>query len=268
MALVSQYHALFCLLVRCIPVELQRLNMRRTTRSRAPIKFFDDNPDYIKPSKLKKPKKTQSPPPDRPEIRAAEDPPAPEVKDAQAGPLPTYSPPIQVPFVLFKLRWTEREPIDLFLKLLGWESVLAIVAATNAHARASMGPDQQFVRTWSDLNPGELLCWLGLLFCMGSRAARRRKDHWPTFAPFMSEWRWNQIHRHLTFNIDSTKRPLPDFGPVECQPWWKVEPVYSTVRANCIQAVEPSSWISVDEIMVPFRGRSAHTVKQPNKPID
>ena len=49
--------------------------------------------------------------------------------------------------------------------------------------------------------------------------------------------------------------------------WWKIEPIASMVRINCRQAVRPSSYIAVDEIMVPFRGKSTHKVKIKGKPI-
>ena len=39
------------------------------------------------------------------------------------------------------------------------------------------------------------------------------------------------------------------------------------IRENCLFAVRPATWFSVDELMVPFHGRSQHTTTMPNKPI-
>ena len=64
----------------------------------------------------------------------------------------------------------------------------------------------------------------------------------------MGRQRWEQIFRYLTIN------------PRELQPrdpWWaKVEPVSMWIRENCLFAVYPATWFSVDELMVPFHGRS------------
>ena len=95
------------------------------------------------------------------------------------------------------------------MKLLGWESVVAIVAATNAYAAADVAPRQQYARTWHPLTTGEFLCWLGLLFYMALYTIKRREDYWPRCGLFMSQTRWDQIHRMLTFNITSTIRPIP-----------------------------------------------------------
>jgi hypothetical protein len=76
---------------------------------------------------------------------------------------------------------------------------------------------------------------------------------------FMSQTRWEQIHRFLTFNADSTAGDASFFD--------KVEPVASIVRRNCADAVIPSSWLSVDEAMVSFKGRSEHTTRLQGKPI-
>jgi Transposase IS4 len=96
---------------------------------------------------------------------------------------------------------------------------------------------------------------------------RRRHDHWPDFERYMSKFRWDQIHRFLTFNIESTNLPQNEPQSITTPWFYRIEPVHSIIRANCIQAVTPSSWIVVDEAMVPFSGRSLHTVKLPNKPI-
>ena len=178
-----------------------------------------------------------------------------------------FSPPNYVDFEPLKVNWIENDPFSLFIKFLGEESLMAIVVATNAKAASQMGPLPRNPRYWTPLSREELLCWLGLLFYMALHAEKRRSDHWPVLTPFMRQTRWDQIHRFLTFNIETTilpqSKPLP-----KGRPWWfRVEPVYSIVRENCHLAVVPPSWIVVDEAMVPFSGRSVHTVKLPNKPI-
>src|ERR1700744_5633038 len=84
----------------------------------------------------------------------------------------------------------------------------------------------------------------------------------------MSLYRWEQIHRHMTFSTNSIAYPQQrsDRTPKD-PPWWKLEPVLSTIRENCQRAVTPASWVSVDEVMVSYRGRTSHTLKIKNKPI-
>jgi hypothetical protein len=76
----------------------------------------------------------------------------------------------------------------------------------------------------------------------------------------MAQQRWNQIHRFLSFSTQRTPQPG--------DPWWyKIEPINSIIRTNCHSAITPSTWLAIDESMVPFTGRSVHTVKLPGKPI-
>jgi hypothetical protein len=161
----------------------------------------------------------------------------------------------------------EREPIALFLFFLGEESLSAIVAATNMYANSQITVSHRWADRWSDINIGELLCWIGILFYMAKGTAARRNDYWPILSPWMSHDRWDNIHRYLTFNIDSAFRPQPPFRPEEGDPWWKVEPIWSTVRRNSQRAVAPATWISIDEVMVSYRGRLSYTVKMKNKSI-
>jgi hypothetical protein len=78
----------------------------------------------------------------------------------------------------------------------------------------------------------------------------------------MSQTRWEQIHRYLTFNMD----PQAGEGPGSSF-FDKIEPVASMIRTSCQQAAVPASWVTVDEAMVPYKGRSNHTVKILGKPV-
>src|ERR1700709_308955 len=98
---------------------------------------------------------------------------------------------------------------------------------------------------------------------------KRKDEQWFSLSRFMSHYRWDQIHRYLTFNTATTLHP--DHDEFAEQPYGflrlRLEPVYSIIKTNCQQAITTSSWVSVDEAMVPFTGRSKHTVKQKGKPI-
>jgi hypothetical protein len=179
-----------------------------------------------------------------------------------------YDPPINVPESSMAVLATERTPFDLFMRFLGWNSVAAIILATNARANAFLiQPAQRHSRKWSPLTEGELLLWLGLLFYMINPIQRRRHEYWNSSRSVLDQWmgrtRWEQIHRFLTFSMDYI-----DNTPPSDAPWYtRLEPVLSNVRGNCQTAIIPSAWLTIDEVMVRFSGRTKHIVKAPNKPI-
>jgi hypothetical protein len=223
----------------------------------------------VTPHKSRGPKNPQKFAPKPPETRPAVGPVPSAVKELIDQPIPQYSPPIEVERTPFKIHWIGNDPFSLFIKFLGETSIIAIVNATNAKAGGQMGPLPHFARKWVPLTRGEFFCWLGLLIYMANYTGMSRQDHWPRLKSFMSQERWEQIHRFLTFNISTTHlpQPPPQPGPSTEPAWFRVEPVYSIIRSNCQEAITPSSWVSVDEAMVPFHGRSKHTVKMPGKPI-
>jgi hypothetical protein len=164
------------------------LIMKPPSRQSKPFKFFDDQ---LAVAEATRPKKTKKIEPRAPKTIPATDPPAPEILQVESQ-LPThFTPPVQVGFETFKVNIEERTPFDIFVKLLGWESVVAIVAATNAYAAADVAPRQHYARTWHPLTTGEFLCWLGLLFYMASCTIKRREDYWPRCGLFMSQTRWD-----------------------------------------------------------------------------
>jgi hypothetical protein len=74
----------------------------------------------------------------------------------------------------------------------------------------------------------------------------------------MTETRWDQIHRFLTFN------PQPRHQNES--PFDRVEPIASSIRYNCQNAVKASTWIAVDEAMAGYAGRTKDSVNLPSKP--
>jgi hypothetical protein len=162
----------------------------------------------------------------------------------------------------------ERDAFGLFIRLLVWNSIHAIVLATNARVNTfSMQPSQRYSRSWTPLTAKELLTLLSLLFYMANHMAKRRNEHWNSSQSVLNQWmgrtRWDQIHRFLTFSIEY----IGQIPPLDA-PWYaRLEPVLLTVRRNCQTAIIPSSWVAVDEVMVSFSGRTKYIVKVLNKPI-
>ena len=98
---------------------------------------------------------------------------------------------------------------------------------------------------------------------MGRHRCHNADDYWNplmyNIGRHMCRNRWQQIHRFLTINAGTQQSKDPW--------WWKIEPIASEIRSNCRKNLSPPSWLAVDEIMVPFTGRSVHTIKIKNKPV-
>lgn len=182
----------------------------------------------------------------------------------------TFTPPILLDESPFRPLWIERKPMQLFICFLGgMQSLIMICEATNVYAEQQVTKQNSCKkpRPWVPLSPTELITWLGGLIYMGIHKESNREAFWNrsfsesthNLGRWMSETRWDQIHRYLTFS--ATPRTNHD-------DWWSpIEPIATRVRENCKSAVEPSNWVAVDEAMVAFTGRSKHVVNLPSKPI-
>jgi hypothetical protein len=192
----------------------------------------------------------------------------PTIGELISAPLPQYIPPINVPLVPFQAQLPRQGPLSLFLSFLGEPALRTVVENTNSYARNWRSkPLQKRARPWHDLSRNELLRWIGLLFYMGRHTEPQRTDYWRVsghnLGRYMGMSRWEQIHRFLSIRDEVVFPILPG------EPWYyKLEPVASQIRQNCEKAVIPCSWVSVDEGMIPFQGRSRHTVKLRDKPIE
>ena len=74
--------------------------------------------------------------------------------------------------------------------------------------------------------------------------------------------RFQQIHRYFTLR-DKSVHPLKEEETFA----WPVESITTTVKQNCSTLWFPSSYLVIDETMIPYRDRTKHKVKLSNKPI-
>ena len=179
---------------------------------------------------------------------------------------PQFEPPIRTLPLSFKVLIKEREPIDLFLRLFGWISLSTLVEQTNKRAAREMANakcEASSPRPWWPILRGEMLRWIGILFYMGRHKEECRTVYWNlsthNLGRFMTEQRWDQIHRFLCVRDQPTSPGAPF--------WAKLEPIASNIRRNCGEAIDPSFWVAIDEAMIAFRGRSSDKVKLRTKPI-
>lgn len=89
-----------------------------------------------------------------------------------------------------------------------------------------------------------------------------RRDYWTihNLDQFMGINRFEQIHRFFSLNSNSAPLNAPWF--------YRIQRVADLIRKACQTVYTPSSHITIDEAMVAFQGRSIHTVKLKNKPIN
>ena len=180
-------------------------------------------------------------------------------------PIPHFEPESRILFDSMRPTTPCTDPISVFLHLLGEQTLAALVESTNEYANYyTQKPTLPRSRPWYNLTRNELIVFIGTLFYMGRHPEHNIEYYWRPemhhLGQYMLKNRWEQIHRFLTMN---TQERQPD------QPWfYKLEPAVTTIRSNIASAVSPASWLAVDEMMVAFRGRSKHTVKVKNKPID
>ena len=184
--------------------------------------------------------------------------------------IPVYEPQERLPFLPMTVRVPIITPLQLFLLLLGEQTLTAIVNATNANAAATMAlvTDFSHIRPWHPLTRNELIVWLGTLFFMGRHYEYNREYHWDTgplgigrLGKHMSKTRWEQIHRFFRINSKGSERLPNDLW------YYKVDSLLTTVRGNIKNAVSLASWLVVDELMIPFQGRTKHNIKIRGKPI-
>ena len=100
---------------------------------------------------------------------------------------------------------------------------------------------------------------------MGEHTEKKHEQYWQRshhLNESLSLERFQQIHRYLTLR-DQSIHPQ-EAGESFA---WHVEPITSIIRRNCSANWTPSSHLAIDEAMIPYQGRSKHTVKLKNKPI-
>ena len=156
--------------------------MSYSTRSGRQVirkRHFDEISTSIDPKQRKKARSKRA----KPTVDALTE--APALTEQIIRQRAQFTPPIEVAFTEFEVLWTEREPINLFLRFLGAESLTAIVEATNRRAKTAYQQLKENVsqpRFWRPTTRGEFLQWLGILFHMGRHIEKCREDYWHSYS--------------------------------------------------------------------------------------
>ena len=160
------------------------------------------------------------------------------------------------------------DPIGLFSLFFDDSLISLIVDETNRYAEQSLrGKNKE----WST-DADEIRAYMGFMILMGINQLPEIRDYWSTneylrYAPIaerISRDRFEEITRYLHF-VDNES--LPARGEEGFSRLQKVEPVISALKVNFRAAYSPHCQVSVDEAMIPFKGRSTMKQYLPLKPV-
>ena len=152
-------------------------------------------------------------------------------------------------------------PLVLFSQIFNERIYKTIAEHSNRYAQKHEIPIKP-------ITAGHIQIWLGLVLYMGTFKIASRKDLWSRrgqqpihcISRFMSFQRWKQIKRIIHLSN-------PDTEPPQHSVFDKVQPIASILNARFSRVYLPSNYVSIDEIMVKFTGRSKEIVSIKGKPI-
>lgn len=148
---------------------------------------------------------------------------------------------------------------------LFWDDTIItkLVQVTNAYAKAKTASLQQGPHPTTVL---EFRRFLGITILMGLTWLGKISRYWShgivSARRLMSFNRYCQIKRFIHISM-----PQDTVSLSRCDWWKRLESLSSYLRLQSQLGVLPGTHLSVDEMIVPFTGRSLHTVRIPSKPL-
>ena len=143
-----------------------------------------------------------------------------------------------------------------------------IVEETNRYAEQTL---QGTNKEWST-DAQEIRAYMGFMILMGINQLPEIRDYWSTneflhYAPIanqISQDRFEHITRYLHF-VDNDV--LPSRDDVNFSRLQKVDPVIDHLKEKFKSVYYPHCEVSIDEAMIPFKGRSSMKQYLPMKPV-
>lgn len=152
-------------------------------------------------------------------------------------------------------------PIGYFKRFLTTEMIQQIVSETNRYAVQSGSSFKTNTETVER--------FIGILLRMGIVHMPRYRMYWSgelrynAIADYMSRREFEEISRFIHFNDNSkvvSNRKEPSYDPL-----FKIRPLLESLRQQCLQ-VAPDQRQSIDEQIIPFKGRNQLRQYLPKKP--
>jgi len=157
------------------------------------------------------------------------------------------------------------KPLQVFLMLFPQRLCEAIVAQTNLYALQVRDPEQKRA---PKMTLHEFFVWMGLHMKMMRNWTGRQDSFFTDFAAFdardhMSRARFYWIKKHLHF-VDQRKRPSE--GEPNWDPLFLLRPLITVVNYTFRKHWTLGTHVSLDEMMLSFRGHNPFHRYVPRKP--
>ncbi|XP_033736559.1 piggyBac transposable element-derived protein 4-like [Pecten maximus] len=155
----------------------------------------------------------------------------------------------------------DKEPIDFLALFLDQVLIDLLLEETGRYAQQQIDTNpEQNKQPWKDVSAAEMKAFLGLCMAMGVTRKPSVKLYWstdsysetPLFARTMTRDRFSQILRYLHFadNDLEQERNSPTYDPL-----FKIRTLVSHLNENFVQEYVLRRRVTVDECMVPFKGK-------------
>ena len=158
----------------------------------------------------------------------------------------------------------EKSALDFFYLFLDDDFFLSLLNETDLFAQQERekAPDKHKM-AWTRPSLEEFKAFFGLIFLMGIDVRPDSKMYWstdyylqlPAFPKIMTRDRFFQIYRYLHFRDNNdpsivTNRLDPGYDAI-----WKIRPIVDHLNTKFRSRYIPKENVSVDESMIPFKGR-------------
>ncbi|CAG2239267.1 UBP15 [Mytilus edulis] len=166
----------------------------------------------------------------------------------------------------------EKDIIDFFQLFLSDHLLQQIIEKTDSYAKMQkdLNPDLH-KSAWSCPSLPEMKAFIGLTFLMGIDVKPDLKSYWskdcletPYFATVLARDRFMQIMRYLHFT-DPHQR-VPQRGEPNYDSTYKVRYFMDALNQQMRDQYIPKRNVSIDECMIPYKGRVALKQYMPAKP--
>jgi hypothetical protein len=154
--------------------------------------------------------------------------------------------------------------LDYFKLFFNDELIEIVVNETNKYAEQNQQnatENHSHSLKWTDTNPAEIHRFFALTLLMGHIEKDTFSDYWstnelietPIFGKIMSRDRYLHILKYLHF-CDNTQAQ-PDKSDPNYDRLWKMRNIFDLLNKSFKIAYDPTEEISVDEVIVKFKGR-------------
>ncbi len=152
-----------------------------------------------------------------------------------------------------------RSPLETFLLIFTTAILQWIVDQSNQYASQCMGDRFD---TWQQITIEEMKAFMGFMILMGVVKLPSLADYWKRdeifhYAPIASRItrdRFFDIQRYLHFADNST---LAALGADGYDRLGKIRPIIDMINERLLMLYHPHKEVSIDEAMIPFKGRSS-----------